>query len=479
MHAGRTAQEILDEYKRFRILSVGRSGAGKSSLINCVFNIDDAKVSHSKPGEAEIYSEITSESNQRFVLHDSKGFEPSTRDTFDIVQRFIVDKSTEGLELKERLHTAWLCIRTPFSSSRVLETGDEEFLKLAYERNIPVMIVFTHYDTFVNSIEEECDNCKSCEICDKCQNTEPCEKRQGVETCDNCKKAAKDTYDGYVQTLAGAATRLGIPTPECINVSVRDGYTENILDLVAKTEELVEDHLWLLWATAQRVSLPSKMRACVSQAMTHYSRALLATSTTPAVGPQLLCHRLVQVHKDIIACMNFRDTAGALKSEEFKQLLLAVVQDMENESDTKSPPIDTEKIAHVVELCTTALGALASPAAILGLSYLFLKWISNAVCDNVPKVQRVFIAYAVDLTLVLRELFDRALLPDKTGSVTWDDLREAFEAYDRTPSRAGVHGEVTKLVKKHGGLTAAPAGIHTAVEELLRRHSGVDVMEPV
>jgi hypothetical protein len=94
-------------------------------------------------------------------------------------------------------------------------------------------------------------------------------------------------------------------------------------------------------------------------------------------------------------------------------------------------------------------------------------------------VQRVFIAYAVDLTLVLRELFDLALLPDKTGSVTWDDLREAFEAYDRTPSRAGVHGEVTKLVKKHGGLTAAPTGIHTAVEELLRRHSGVDVMEPV
>jgi hypothetical protein len=41
-----------------------------------------------------------------------------------------------------------------------------------------------------------------------------------------------------------------------------------------------------------------------------YSRALMATSTTPAVGPQLLCHRLVQVHKDIIACMNFRDTAG-------------------------------------------------------------------------------------------------------------------------------------------------------------------------
>jgi hypothetical protein len=92
------------------------------------------------------------------------------------------------------------------------------------------MIVFTHYDTFVNSIEEECDNCKSCEICDKCQNTEPCEKRQGVETCDNCKKAAKDTYDGYVQTLAVAATRLGIPTPECINVSGESSFQQKTRD---------------------------------------------------------------------------------------------------------------------------------------------------------------------------------------------------------------------------------------------------------
>ncbi|KAJ7918903.1 hypothetical protein B0H13DRAFT_1525044, partial [Mycena leptocephala] len=56
-----------------------------------------------KPGEANIYSEITSQTNKLFVLHDSKGFEPSTEDTFDIVNRFIVERSDEGLELKDRL----------------------------------------------------------------------------------------------------------------------------------------------------------------------------------------------------------------------------------------------------------------------------------------------------------------------------------------------------------------------------------------
>jgi hypothetical protein len=46
---------------------------------------------------------------------------------------------------------------------------------------------------------------------------------------------------------------------------VRDGYTENIDPLVDKTKEVVKNHLddvWLLWARAQRASLPLKIEAC-------------------------------------------------------------------------------------------------------------------------------------------------------------------------------------------------------------------------
>ncbi|KAJ7922098.1 hypothetical protein B0H13DRAFT_1866167 [Mycena leptocephala] len=44
-----------------------KAGAGKSSLINRVFDVNDAKVSDSKPGEAEIALEITSQTNKLFV----------------------------------------------------------------------------------------------------------------------------------------------------------------------------------------------------------------------------------------------------------------------------------------------------------------------------------------------------------------------------------------------------------------------------
>ncbi|KAJ7721387.1 hypothetical protein B0H16DRAFT_1738293 [Mycena metata] len=342
---------------------------------------------------------------------------------------------------------------------------------------------------FVNWFEEQCDDCKSCESCEKCMNAETCEKRKSAETCENCKKAAKNVYEGHVEDLKNAAAGLGIQPPECVNVSVREGYTENILGLVDTTERLVEKHLpesdaWFLWALAQRVSLPSKMRACVSQAMTHYSLALMGS--VPGIGQVLLSNRLVDVHKDIIMCLNFQDTDAVLNSEEFRHPLLYVVQDMKNKDDKQSytsvftlvehqgtyppPSVEIEKISQVVELCATAASAIAPPAAILGLSFIFVKWILDAVCDNVPEVQRVFIAYTVDLILVLRELFDWMLQLKSFGRVTWVDLGEAFDAYHRTPSRAKVHREVTELVERHRGMSSDTIAIHESVEELLRNH---------
>ncbi len=60
---------------------------------------------HSKPGEANIENEFSSENNF-FTLHDSKGFEPGDNDTFTKVKNFISQRSREPLELN-RLHAIW------------------------------------------------------------------------------------------------------------------------------------------------------------------------------------------------------------------------------------------------------------------------------------------------------------------------------------------------------------------------------------
>ncbi|KAJ7112357.1 hypothetical protein C8R44DRAFT_251809 [Mycena epipterygia] len=458
-----TVDEILKACERFRIVSVGRAGAGKSSLINCVFKVNDAKVSHFAPGEAHIYSEITSETNPRFVLHDSKGFEPADMDTFKVVRDFIIAKSDTQLKLKDRLHAVWLCIQTPTHGARLLEAGDEEFLQLANKRQIPVVVVFTQYDRLV--------------------------RKDQVLNKEDSENAAQRDFDGYVESLKDTAKRLKIKMPSLINVSIRKGYNDNILKLVDLTRKIVEERLkgdaWILWAVAQKASIPLKIDACVSKGMSYYWRAL--SGSIPVAGKPLLRECLLKVHQDIIACWNMRNADSMLNGDEFKHLMLYVVQDMQREGHTNSSPVDTGKISDFVKLCTAASAAIAPPVAILGLTYIFVSWISNAVLEHTyvstitaritfppnfgsPEVERVLIAYTVDLILVLEELFKIVLQPKAAGSASWSDLREAVEAYHRTTSQSTVHGAVSDLVENRGQLMTDLNFLRKSVEELVHKY---------
>ncbi|KAJ7112320.1 hypothetical protein C8R44DRAFT_798337 [Mycena epipterygia] len=441
-----TVEEILRECERFRIVSVGRAGSGKSSLINCVFNVNDAKVSHFAPGEADIYSEISSETNPRFVLHDSKGFEPADMDTFKVVRDFIIAKSDTQLKLRDRLHAVWLCIQTPTHGARLLEVGDEEFLQLAHQRQIPVVVVFTQYDRLV--------------------------RKNQVLNKEESENAAQRDFDGYVESLKDTAKRLKIKMPSLINVSIRKGYNDNILKLVDLTRKIVEERLkgdaWIMWAIAQKASVPLKIDACVSKGMSYYWRAL--SGTIPVAGKPLLRECLLNVHQDIIACWNMSNAESMLNGDEFKHLMLYVVQDKQRKSRTNSSPVDTGKISDFVTLCTAASAAIAPPVAILGLTYFFVSWISNAVLENTPEVERVLIAYTVDLILVLEELFKIVLQPKAAGIALWTDLREAFEAYHRTTSQGTVHNAVSDLVENCGQPIADLDFLRKSVEELVYKY---------
>ncbi|KAJ7656143.1 hypothetical protein DFH06DRAFT_1200202 [Mycena polygramma] len=436
--------EVLNVVKRFRIVSVGGAGVGKSSLINCVFQVNDAKVSDFKPGDAIIDQEITSETNPLFVLHDSKGFEPTDLSTFNVVREFLLNRSDDGLDLKDRLHAVWLCIQTPIAGARVVETADEAFLKLAHEHRIPVVVVFTQYDLLVRKFTEDSEN------------------------------QAQLEFDRSVKSLENAVARLKIEMPPYINVAAprkkRAGV--NIPELVDTTRRTVEKHLqdvWIMWATAQRVNVPLKLEASIDKGMSYFWRAL--SGTIPGAGNILLRDCLFKVHRDIIACWNFRDANMVLNGEEFKHLMISIVQEMQDEGHTKSSPLDIEKINDFITLCTAASAAVAPPVAILGLTYLFVSWMLKCPLENVPTVQRVFIAYTADLILVLEQLFNITLQFKLMGTVSWDELRDAFEAYHNSTSQHDIHKEVRALVERRGQLGSDLFGVRKSVEELVKKYS--------
>jgi hypothetical protein len=50
--------------------------------------------------------------------------------------------------------------------------------------------------------------------------------------------------------------------------------------------------------------------------------------------------------------------------------------------------------------------------------------------------------YAVDLTTLLKSLFEVRLKSDTEKTISWLELKEAYEAYEHSGSRQGIHRRI-------------------------------------
>lgn len=410
--------------------SVGRWEISPNQRVFGVTGVKSgAHVSDLKPGTADTNREFVSEENKYFTLHDSQGFEPGETDNFDIVSQFVLQRSKEDLPLKDRLHAVWLCTETPTAGGRVFETGDEKLLKLAHKIQTPIVIVFTQYDRLVRTKKYEL------------------ESKPGISSEELVKQSAEKAqaaYDACLQSVKQTMDRLNIPMPCCAKVSIRRTYEGTVSSLIEDTRDLVKERLegdaWIMWAMAQRKSLPIKLDACINCMNRQW---IVLAGSIPGLGQVLLRECLKKIHRDIIICWNFKDEKEILISDEFKQLMLYLVQDVQSEPrGTNRPKPKLDPISQFVTLMTAASSAFAPPVAILGLTYVFLEWLSDAILENKPRVQQLLMAYTADLMKVLRELFYFTLKPDLTLTVNWDGLKEAFATYEYSSSRQNIHNTI-------------------------------------
>ena len=167
---------------------------------------------------------------------------------------------------------------------------------------------------------------------------------------------------------------------------VRPGHQEDISELVEVTRKTVKERLqgdaWIMWAIAQRANLPLKIEACItyvsfnlfqsplklihvyccfagqkghewyvpmSLAPYLFNSTLGYTRSLAGGSQKLLRDCLMEIHKDVITCWNFkgkvlnhgrsrlslldlRPRRQILYGEEFMQLMLHLVQDVINGS---------------------------------------------------------------------------------------------------------------------------------------------------
>lgn len=136
------AQTVCKEVKeatksKLNILIVGKTGYGKSTLINTIFDEKLAQSGAGKPITQEIKC-YTSTKQPDLAIYDSRGLELNAPDTITNIEQFL--SSNHSKDPNEQIHIVWFCIAEP---SRRLENPEIELFKAIKQRNFPLVAVIT------------------------------------------------------------------------------------------------------------------------------------------------------------------------------------------------------------------------------------------------------------------------------------------------------------------------------------------------
>ncbi len=138
---GKTVEEAIDKALKARgicnILIAGKTGVGKSTLINAVFQGDFATTGQGRPVTKET-RKIT-KPGIPLAIYDTRGLEiKEFKETFTELENFIKNENS-NTEPERHIHVAWLCIS---EESRRVEDAEIELCKLL-SNYMPVIGVIT------------------------------------------------------------------------------------------------------------------------------------------------------------------------------------------------------------------------------------------------------------------------------------------------------------------------------------------------
>ncbi len=146
--ADQVLKAIKKEYQSLKTLNVmvlGKTGVGKSTLINQMFNENLVDTGVGKPVTKKIRK--IAKNDFPLAIYDTPGLELKGENSVNNLQTEIVEEIQKGIktgDIGEMIHCLWYCIATP---SHRLEEGEVQFLKHLGDKlkefDLPLIVVLT------------------------------------------------------------------------------------------------------------------------------------------------------------------------------------------------------------------------------------------------------------------------------------------------------------------------------------------------
>ena len=128
---------------RLNIMVIGKSGVGKSTLINSLFRGNFAETGLGRPVTKDIRK--IEKADFPLTVYDTPGFELSDSQQREVKKEIIeiIDKGFRTQDINEAIHCIWYCINV--NGNRTFDDSEIEWLREFTQSNtaVPVMVILT------------------------------------------------------------------------------------------------------------------------------------------------------------------------------------------------------------------------------------------------------------------------------------------------------------------------------------------------